>query len=137
MEAAAEPAGSAQYSAKYTIGGYDRIGLSKTGTDGNCVSLNLVDSSSLGSSAKPLHVSAPGNWSIDGSISASPCSSTTTSYSAIGAQGTVTFSPSGTACAINAHMTLFFAGNADAPVTTMRIDADNVVVSGGPTGYCK
>jgi hypothetical protein len=138
MEAAAEPAGSAQYSAKYSVGGYDRIGLSKTGSDGICVLLNLVNSSSLGSSTRPLRVTTPGNWFIDGSISATACGSTTSSTSAMGAQGTVFFSPSGTSsCAISAHMTLFFAATADAPVTTMRIDADNVAISGGPTGYCQ
>jgi hypothetical protein len=138
MEAAAEPASSAQYSATYTSGAYDRIGLTKTEGGGNCVRLNLVNPGSGGSGRRPLRVTTPDNWAIEGSIFAGACGSSSPAQ-AIGAQGTVSFSPSGTsACAISAHMTLFFAATADAPVTTMRIDADNVLISGGgPEGYCQ
>ena len=49
----------------------------------------------------------------------------------------VSFSPSGTSCAMSAHMTLFFYVAAQGTVSTMRLDADNVPITGGPTGYCK
>jgi hypothetical protein len=137
-EASAEPAGSAQYTAQYTVGGYDRVGLSKTSTDGNCLSLKLVNSGPSGANSTKLRVSTPSNWTIEGAISASPCASSTPVTQAIGAQGTVSFSPSGTAsCAISAHLTVFFVATTDSPVTTMRIDADTVLISGGPVGYCR
>ena len=137
-EASAEPAGSAQYTAQYTVGGYDRVGLSKTLTDGNCLSLTLVNSGPSGANPTKLRVSTPSNWTIEGAISVSACGSSQPGTQAIGAQGTVSFSPSGTAsCAISAHLTVFFVATTDSPVTTMRIDADTVLISGGPVGYCR
>jgi hypothetical protein len=136
-EAPPEPAGSAQYNASYTVGGIDRIGLNRVGGDSYCVQLNLVQSGPSGANPSNLRVTTPADWIIEGSISKSACNSTIVSARAIGALGSVTFSSNGTSCAINAHMTLFFAASAEAPVTTMRIDADNVAIKGGPTGFCQ
>jgi hypothetical protein len=73
---------------------------------------------------------------MEGSISMSSCNLTTSTQTAIGAQGSVTYGPSGASCVLNTHMTVFFAETADSPVTAVRIDADNVTITGGPTGYC-
>jgi hypothetical protein len=137
-EVAAEPAGSAQYSATLNVGALDRVSLKKTGSDGICVSLGLANPSSLG--LKPVRVDLPTEWSIE-SLSAGACNSSSREQ-AIGAQGTVTFSPSGTSCAINAHLTVFFyveSGNPEPVVlSTRRIDADDIPISGGlPASYCK
>jgi hypothetical protein len=129
-EAAAEPAGSAQYSASFTIGAYDRIGLKKTGDDGDCVWLGLVSPSSL-SESKPLRVGTPTNWGIE-AITAGACSTGSTER-AIGAQGTITISPNGTSCTINAHLTASFYSAVSGTLSSRRIDVDNVPYSGG---YC-
>jgi hypothetical protein len=135
-EATAEPAGSAQYSAVYQVGGYDRISLNKTGNDGNCMSLTLVNPGSL-SDWRPLRMSVPTNWGVEGSITAGACNASTTEQS-IGAQGTVTFTPNGTSCALNAHLTVFYYADASGTLTTRRIDVDNVPITGGaPSGFCK
>jgi hypothetical protein len=135
-EATPEPSGSATYSAAYHIGGYDRIILDKTGTDGNCVSLGLIYALS-GSSSHPMRLTTPANWSVEGTISAGACKSPSPEQS-IGAQGTVTFTPNGSSCTISAHLTAFFYSDATGAISTMRIDTDNTsITGGGPSGYCK
>lgn len=136
-EAAAEPAGSAQYSASFIAGGYDRISIKKTGNDGNCMQLTLVSPVPTGSS-NPLRVSTPARWAIEAPIFKSTCGSSGTSEQAIGAQGTVTYVPNGTSCALGVHLTVFFYSTASGGTSTARFDAEDIPVSGGvSSGYCQ
>jgi hypothetical protein len=135
-ESASEPAGSAQYKATYTVGGIDRIGLTRTGNDGTCAFVNFLNP---GSNAgwRPYQLNLPTNWGFDESSASSSCGSAITAQ-IMGAQGTVTFTPNGSSCAINAHMTVFFYDTKSATISSTRLDADNVPISGGgPSGYCK
>ncbi len=132
VEAAPEPAGSAQYSASFTIGAYDRLGLKKTGNDGNCMWFVLVSGESL-VDTRPLRVSAPKGWGIE-AITAGACSAGSTEQ-AIGAQGTVTRSSNGTSCIVSVHLTAFFYSKENGTITARRIDADDVPYGGAVSCY--
>jgi hypothetical protein len=136
-EGSPEPAGTAQYSAKFVVGGIDRISISKKPSDNNCATLSIASSSSTTSSQ--FRVATPDKWSLEAtSITGGACADAGAGLRAVGGQGGVTLSPSGTTCVISAHLTLFFAVNADGGILPIRIDADDLPISGStPGGYCQ
>jgi hypothetical protein len=130
-----ETASTATYSAVYVTGTSDHIGLSKVGTDDVCVYLALYAGSG---SLSRFRVSTPANWGLGTDTIAGSCRSAVPGAPVIGAQGTISFSPSGTTgCAVSAHVTVFLAESADGPVTAMRFDTDALPISNGPADLCQ
>jgi hypothetical protein len=73
-------------------------------------------------------VDTPNRWSIEGSLTAGYCSASSLAQ-AIGAQGSITFTPAGTGCALTAQLTVFLV--MDGEVVPIRVDANRVPIAGG------
>ena len=131
-DAPPDTGGNAQYSAKYLAGGLDHISLNRNASDGSCATFSLVNPSSTTSTT--FRITTPTKWSLEtSSISGGACGDGGAGLRAVGGLGSVTLSPSGTSCAMNVHVTLYFAVNSEGGLYTIRIDADNIAISGGPS----
>jgi hypothetical protein len=114
----------------------DHIVLSKTGKNGTCAELSIATPAPSGATTQ-FHVTTPSRWVVTGSPKGGTCTDGGTSSKAIGALGTMALSPSGSTCALSAHVTLFFAADAGAALTSIRIDTDALTIAGGPSSvYC-
>jgi hypothetical protein len=134
-DAPVEPAGNALYSATATMTALDRINLKKTASDGTCVSFTLASPTSV-TGVRPFRLTLPPQWGLEGPVATGPCNNPGL-LPIIGAQGTVTFEPSGNTCTLSAHLTLFHAPDTAGTVIATRFDADQVPISGGlSSNYC-
>jgi hypothetical protein len=134
VESVAEPAGSAQYSASlYGSSGYGAVYLYKTKEDSDCASLTLDSRGLPLEIERPFAVTTPAGWRILQVGTSRPPEAMCNMGSegeGIGAQGSVTFSRKGESCTISAHLTLFYFDFGITGLTTRRIDADDIPISG-------
>jgi hypothetical protein len=120
-EAPPPVADQALYVATVTAGGLNRLELRKQ--LGICTNLVLVQPSAA---PADLPLETPAGWALELGVSRHlPCSASSLGPKAIGAIGKLGLRVLGDACLLDAHLTLFFASNAQ-DVQAERFDVDGL-----------
>ena len=123
---AAEPGGSATYSAETYIGGYNRIWVTQSRSDGQCITLGLVQPGDSG--PEGYRIELPDAWGVLG-LTVSTCEVRPETESGIGGYGKVEFVSSQGRCLLRIHATLFYAA-ADGTLA-VRFDSDDIQLRDG------
>jgi hypothetical protein len=126
-ETAPDPSDNSIYLATNYVGALDHLRIEKQTAAGACIALRLTRPAV--STPRPLRISVPSDWGVQGG-SVRDCNASAETDGLAGGLGTITFQGSAANCTLSIHATLFFTDDSGS-IQAQRFDANNVTIVGG------